>query len=251
VPTHKYARRWMNYQMMKGRTLAHCCTLYQNKKMMTLIYMWHVHTDEKKNKSNSGMCFHGPTAQHLLKKKKQAHPVLKKNGTKNGISRLKTGYRKYGRTNALPFSVPFPFTPSRFRSRFRLSRKKRKRSGKNGIRLRTKRDSSRPFSSSVAALASGTADPAPPSERSPLLAAESWPHGVVVSDPAIPLPIGPLSLGSTSTSLRRHSHVSTAAKLRLAHGHAGDQAWNAVVLVAWLRAASSGNVPSWRSLGPV
>jgi hypothetical protein len=126
VPTHKYARRWMNYQMMKGRTLAHCCALYQNKKMMTLIYMWHVHTDEKKNKSNSGMCFHGPTAQHLLKKK-QAHPVLKKNGTKNGISRLKTGYRKYGRTNVLPFSVLFPFTPSRFRSRFRLSRKKWKR----------------------------------------------------------------------------------------------------------------------------
>jgi hypothetical protein len=53
----------------------------------------------------------------------QAHPVLKKNGTKYGISRLKSGYRKYGRTNALPFSVPFPFTPSRFRPRFRLSRK--------------------------------------------------------------------------------------------------------------------------------
>jgi hypothetical protein len=66
------------------------------------------------------MCFHGPTSPQKKKKQaQQAHPVLKKNGTKNGISRLKTGYRKYGRTNVLPFSVPFPF----MLSRFRLSRK--------------------------------------------------------------------------------------------------------------------------------
>jgi hypothetical protein len=62
-----------------------------------------------------------PNISSKKKQAQQAHPVLKKNGTKNGISRLKTGYRKYGQTNALPFSVPFPFTPSRFRTKKRYT----------------------------------------------------------------------------------------------------------------------------------
>jgi hypothetical protein len=51
------------------RTLTHCYALYQNKKMMTSIYMKHVHTDEKKNKRNSGMRFHGPTGSTSPQKK--------------------------------------------------------------------------------------------------------------------------------------------------------------------------------------
>jgi hypothetical protein len=52
----------------------------------------------------------------LKKQAQHAHPVLKKNGTKNGISQLKSGYRKYGRTNALSFSVPFPFIPKKIKT---------------------------------------------------------------------------------------------------------------------------------------
>jgi hypothetical protein len=53
-----------------------------------------------------------------------AYPGFNKNGMKNGIFRSKTGFRKYGRTNVLPFSVPlqvdhvpfsvpFPFIPEK------------------------------------------------------------------------------------------------------------------------------------------
>jgi hypothetical protein len=79
------------------------------------------------------MCFRGLTGPTSRKKKvQQAHPVLKKNGTKNGISRLKTGYREYGQTNALPFLSRSRFTPSRFRS-VSVYPKKTKTNGKKTV----------------------------------------------------------------------------------------------------------------------
>jgi hypothetical protein len=46
---------------------------------------------KRKIKATQACAFVAQLGQHLVKKKvQQAHPVLKKNGTKNGISRLKT-----------------------------------------------------------------------------------------------------------------------------------------------------------------
>jgi hypothetical protein len=98
------------------------------------------------------MCFRGPTDPTSRKKKvQQTHPVLKKNGTKNRISRLKTGYRKYGQTNALPFFIPLPVYSVPFSVLFPFIPEKTKTDGKNSIQLRTKQDSFRPFFSSLTA----------------------------------------------------------------------------------------------------
>jgi hypothetical protein len=96
------------------------------------------------------MRFHGPTGSTSPQKKaQQAHPVLKKNRMKNGISWLKTGYRKYRLTNALPFFIPLLVHSVPFSVPFSFIMEKTKTDRKNGIRLRTKRDLSRPFSSLV------------------------------------------------------------------------------------------------------
>jgi hypothetical protein len=76
-----------------------------------------------------------------------AYPGSKKNGMKNRISWSKTGYRKFGRTNAPPFSVPLPIYSVPFSVPFPFILQKPETDGKNGIRLRTERDSSRLFSS--------------------------------------------------------------------------------------------------------
>jgi hypothetical protein len=75
------------------------------------------------------------------------NPELTKNGTKNGISRSKIGFRKYGRTNAPPFSIPLLFDPVPFSVPFPFIPGKTKTDEKKyGIRLRTELDLSRPFS---------------------------------------------------------------------------------------------------------
>jgi hypothetical protein len=61
---------------------------------------------------------------------------------KNGISWSKTGFRKYGQTNAPPFLVPLPF----YFVPFLFIPEKQKRTEKYGIRLQTKWDLSCPFS---------------------------------------------------------------------------------------------------------
>jgi hypothetical protein len=87
--------------------------------------MWHVHTDEKKNKSNSGMCFHGPTGPTSPKKKGPTGPSRieeKRNEkrdipVKNGIPQIRTDKWStvFGPVSvySVPFSVPFPFIPEK------------------------------------------------------------------------------------------------------------------------------------------
>jgi hypothetical protein len=102
------------------------------------------------------MCFHGPTSPTSPKKKtgptgpsrfEEKRDEKRDIPVKNGIPQIRTDKCStvFGPVSvyAVPFSVPFPFIPE-----------KTKTVGKNGIRLRRKRDSSRPFSSLVRARGS-------------------------------------------------------------------------------------------------
>ena len=62
-----------------------------------------------------------------------AYPGWMKNGMQNGISRSKTGFRKYGRTNAPPFSVLLPFNTVPFSVLFPFFLEKNKNRRENTV----------------------------------------------------------------------------------------------------------------------